>query len=384
MLPLKGITVVALEQAIAVPFATRQLADLGARVIKIERPVTGDFARNYDTTVNGLSSHFVWCNRSKESIVLDLKNEKDKEAFNRLLEIADVFIQNLAPGALERMGYEPKKLIQKHPKLIICSLSGYGSGGLYQNKKAYDLLIQCESGLVSITGSKDTPSKAGISIADIAGGMYVYSGVLTALLNREKSGEGTILEVSMLEALGEWMSYPMYYAAYGGKDPERTGASHSTIYPYGSFACKEGKKVFLGIQNEREWASFCEHVLKKTFLVTDARFMNNTNRSKNREELKGIIENQFKEMSIHDVISKLEKAKIANARLNTMKDFFEHPQLEARERWRTVKTTAGSIAALIPPVTMEGFEPAMDSVPALGEHTDAILTELGLSSFSNE
>ncbi|RST61116.1 CoA transferase [Siminovitchia terrae] len=384
MLPLKGITVVALEQAIAVPFATRQLADLGARVIKIERPVTGDFARNYDTTVNGLSSHFVWCNRSKESIVLDLKNEKDKEAFNRLLEIADVFIQNLAPGALERMGYEPKKLIQKHPKLIICSLSGYGSGGLYQNKKAYDLLIQCESGLVSITGSKDTPSKAGISIADIAGGMYVYSGVLTALLNREKSGEGTILEVSMLEALGEWMSYPMYYAAYGGKDPERTGASHSTIYPYGSFACKEGKKVFLGIQNEREWASFCEHVLKKTFLVTDARFMNNTNRSKNREELKGIIENQFKEMSIHDVISKLEKAKIANARLNTMKDFFEHPQLEARERWRTVKTTAGSIAALIPPVTMEGFEPAMDSVPSLGEHTDAILTELGLSSFSNE
>lgn len=384
MLPLKGITVVALEQAIAVPFATRQLADLGARVIKIERPVTGDFARNYDTTVNGLSSHFVWCNRSKESIVLDLKNEKDKEAFNCLLEIADVFIQNLAPGALERMGYEPKKLIQKHPKLIICSLSGYGSGGLYQNKKAYDLLIQCESGLVSITGSKDTPSKAGISIADIAGGMYVYSGVLTALLNREKSGKGTILEVSMLEALGEWMSYPMYYASYGGKDPERTGASHSTIYPYGSFACKEGKKVFLGIQNEREWASFCEHVLKKTSLVTDARFMNNTNRSKNREELKEIIENQFKEMSIHNVISKLEKVKIANARLNTMKDFFEHPQLEARERWRTVKTTAGSIAALIPPVTMEGFEAVMDPVPALGEHTDAILTELGLSSFSNE
>lgn len=384
MLPLKGITVVTLEQAIAVPFATRQLADLGARVIKIERPVTGDFARNYDTTVNGLSSHFVWCNRSKESIVLDLKKERDQEVFDRLLEIADVFIQNLAPGALERMGYDPKKLIQKHPKLIICSLSGYGSGGLYQNKKAYDLLIQCESGLVSITGSKDTPSKAGISIADIAGGMYVYSGILTALLNREKSGKGTILEVSMLEALGEWMGYPMYYAAYGGKDPERTGASHSTIYPYGSFACKEGKKVFLGIQNEREWASFCKHVLKKPSLVTDERFMNNTNRSKNREELKEIIENQFKEMSIHDVISKLEKAKIANARLNTLKDFFEHPQLEARERWRTVKTTAGSIAALIPPVTMEGFEPVMDPVPALGEHTDAILTELGLSSFSSE
>ncbi len=384
MLPLKGITVVTLEQAIAVPFATRQLADLGARVIKVERPVTGDFARNYDTTVNGLSSHFVWCNRSKESIVLDLKNERDQEVFERLLEIADVFIQNLAPGALERMGYAQKKLIQKHPKLIICSLSGYGSGGLYQNKKAYDLLIQCESGLVSITGSEDTPSKAGISIADIAGGMYVYSGILTALLNREKSGKGTILEVSMLEALGEWMGYPMYYAAYGGKDPERTGASHSTIYPYGPFTCKEGKKVFLGIQNEREWASFCEHVLKKPSFVTDARFMNNTNRSKNRAELKEIIENHFKEMSIHEVISKLEKAKIANARLNTLKDFFEHPQLEARERWRTVKTTAGSIAALIPPVTMEGFEPVMDPVPALGEHTDSILTELGLSSFSNE
>ncbi|MEW9677213.1 CaiB/BaiF CoA-transferase family protein [Lentibacillus sp. L22] len=382
MLPLDGITVVALEQAIAVPFATRQLADLGARVIKVERPETGDFARNYDTTVNGLSSHFVWCNRSKESIELNLKSETGKEALGRLIEGADVLIQNLAPGALERMGFDPVDLAEKYPALIICSLSGYGKDGPYANKKAYDLLVQCEAGLVSITGSEETQAKSGISIADIAAGMYAYSGILTALLNREKTGKGTIMEVSMLEALGEWMGYPLYYAAYGGTEPKRTGASHSTIYPYGPFQCGDGKTVFIGLQNEREWVNFCSIVLEDRDLATDSRFENNSNRSANRQELKKLIEYSFKSLTSDEVLEKVEEAKIANARLNNMKDFFDHPQLSARNRWSEVETPAGKIAALKPPVTVEGMEAMMKPVPDLGEHTDQILEEIGMTKES--
>jgi itaconate CoA-transferase len=377
MLPLEGVTVIALEQAIAVPFATRQLADLGARVIKVERPESGDFARNYDTTVNGMSSHFVWCNRSKESITLDLKTDMGKEVLNRLLEEADVLVQNLAPGALERMGYNPQELIETYPKLIICSVSGYGKNGPYQDKKAYDLIIQCEAGLVSITGNEETPSKTGISIADIAAGMYAYTGILTALLNRDKTGKGTILEVSMLEALGEWMGYPAYYAAYGGTEPKRSGASHATIYPYGPFMCGDNKQVFIGLQNEREWSRFCDTVLKKPELARDSRFENNSNRSANREELKFLIEQNFKALKSSEVIMRLEQAKIANAMLNTMKDFFEHPQLSARNRWALVKTPVGEVSALKPPVTTNGFETVMNPVPALGEHTNKILEELG-------
>lgn len=380
MLPLEGVTVIALEQAIAVPFATRQLADLGARVIKVERPGAGDFARNYDTTVNGMSSHFVWCNRSKESIELDLKSDQGKEALSRLLENADVLIQNLAPGALERMGFDPQELTTKNQALIICSLSGYGKNGPYEQKKAYDLLVQCEAGLVSTTGSEETPSKAGISIADIAAGMYAYTGILTALLNRTKTGKGTIMEVSMLEALGEWMGYPAYYAAYGGTEPKRTGASHSTIYPYGPFQCGDGKTVFIGLQNEREWKHFCERVLENSELTADPRFENNSRRSANREELKTLIEDRFKNLTSDDVIERVEEAKIANARLNNMKDFFEHPQLAARKRWEQVQTPEGAISALIPPVTMNGVESVMKPVPALGEHTDQILDEIGMYS----
>lgn len=378
MLPLEGITVVALEQAIAAPFASRQLADLGARVIKVERPEVGDFARNYDTTVNGMSSHFVWTNRSKESIELDLKSEQGKEVLDRLLDKADVLIQNLVPGALERMGFVPEELVKKHPKLIVCSISGYGKGGTYEQKKAYDLLVQCEAGLVSITGSGDVPSKTGISIADIAAGMYAYSGILTALFNREKTGEGTVIDVSMLEALGEWMSYPAYYAAYGGEEPKRSGASHATIYPYGPFTCGDGKTVFIGLQNEREWKHFCDIVVKDSALIEDSRFGTNSDRSENRTELKEIIERAFDMLSSTEVIARLEKAKVANARLNTMKDFFEHPQLKARERWEQVQTPNGTIDALKPPAMIAGMGVVMNPIPALGEHTAKILEEVGV------
>ncbi|CEI81367.1 CoA transferase [Oceanobacillus oncorhynchi subsp. incaldanensis] len=379
MLPLEGITVVALEQAIAAPFATRQLADLGARVIKIERPDVGDFARGYDSTVNGMSSHFVWCNRSKESMELDLKSDEGKEILGSLIEKADVLIQNLAPGAIERMGFAPEELTAKHPELIVCSISGYGKGGTYEQKKAYDLLVQCEAGLVSITGSEETPSKAGISIADIAAGMYAYTGVLTALFNRMKTGKGTVMEVSMLEALGEWMGYPAYYAAYGGKEPQRSGASHATIYPYGPFLCGDNKTVFIGLQNEREWKRFCEFVLEDSALSEDARFITNTDRSTNKDELKQIIEAKFEAFTSDQIIERVEEAKIANARLNTMKDFFAHPQLTARKRWKQVQTPQGEIVALKPPVTMAGIDYVMNPIPDLGEHTEAILEELGLA-----
>lgn len=377
MLPLEGITVVSLEQAVAAPFATRQLADLGARVIKVERPDSGDFARNYDKTVKGMSSHFVWINRSKESIVLDLKEEEAKKVLDKLLEKADVFIQNLAPGAVDRLGYSASELRKKYPKLIICSISGYGTSGPYMNKKAYDLLIQCEAGLVSVTGTEEEPSKSGISIADIAAGMYTYTGVLTAIIARYKTGEGAIIEVSMLEALAEWMGYPMYYSGYGETEPKRTGASHATIYPYGPFRAGDEKLVFMGIQNEREWIRFCEKVLKLNDLAIDARFNNNSNRVANKDSLKSIIEEIFDKMDSGQVIQLLEDAQIANARLNTVNELIDHPQLQARNRWREVESPVGKLMALIPPVTFDEIETVMNPIPAVGEHTDAILREFG-------
>ncbi|MBD8133922.1 CoA transferase [Bacillus sp. CFBP 13597] len=379
MLPLEAITVVSLEQAVAGPFASRQLADLGARVIKVERPEVGDFARNYDTTVHGQSSHFVWINRSKESIELDLKSEQGKEILKKLLKKADVFIQNLAPGAIERLGFEPEELTKELPQLIICSISGYGNSGPYRDKKAYDLLIQCEAGLVSITGTEDTPSKAGISIADISAGMYAYSGILTALIQRQNTGKGSILNISMLEALGEWMGYPMYYAAYGGDEPSRTGASHATIYPYGPFQCGDEKAVFLGIQNEREWKRFCAEVLEKPSLANNEKYDSNFKRNQHKEELKKLIENEFTNITSEILTSRLDKAQIANARLNDMGSFFNHPQLNARTRWRDVNTPNGLIRALLPPATIAGLEPVMGAVPRVGEHTEKVLEELNIT-----
>src|SRR5215213_1408245 len=337
-LPLEGITVVALEQAVAAPFATRQLADLGARVIKVERPGVGDFARSYDETVRGMSSHFVWLNRSKESLALDLKQDEAREILRRLVARTDVFVQNLAPGAAGRLGFGAEELRARHPGLVYCGISGYGEGGPYTKKKAYDLLVQCEAGLVAITGTPETPSKVGISVADIAAGMYAYSGILSALLRRERTGEGATLEVSMLEALGEWMGFPAYFAGYGGEEPRRSGASHAAIVPYGPFECGDGEVIFLGIQNEREWKKFCEEVLGRDGMAEDERFSSNSRRVENRDELHAEIESVFARLSENEAIERLEEASIANARLRTVQQFLDHPQLKARDCWREVES----------------------------------------------
>jgi itaconate CoA-transferase len=377
-LPLHGITVVSLEQAVAAPFATRQLADLGARVIKVERAGTGDFARDYDQTVQGLASYFVWLNRGKESIEVDVKSEHGTRVLAALLARADVFVQNLAPGAADRLGLSAGELRGRHPRLICCSVSGYGPDGPYAHKKAYDLLVQCEAGLLSVTGTPDTPAKAGISVADIAAGMYAFTGVLTALYERERTGAGTTVEVAMLDALGEWMSQPYLFSVYGGQPPRRTGARHASISPYGPYAAKDGQ-VFLGLQNEREWAVLCTAILGQPELVDDPRFATNTERVVNDHELTPIIEAALQELAAGEVEARLDAAGIANARLRTPAEFAAHPQLAARNRWREVATPTGKVRALLPPVTVNGREPAMGSVPALGQHTAAILAELGLA-----
>lgn len=377
MLPLEGITVVALEQAVAAPFATRQLADLGARVIKIERPDGGDFARRYDRTVHGMSSHFVWLNRSKESITLDLKHPEAREILRRLLSEADVFMHNLAPGAVERMGFGSVSLRPAYSRLIICQISGYGASGPYQHKKAYDLLVQCETGVLSVTGTPDHPSKVGISIADISAGMYAYTGVLTALYQRERTGEGVSFEVSLFESLGEWMGYPGYFTAYGGTPPPRTGSHHATIAPYGPFATGGGQVVFLGLQNEREWVRFCASVLNRPDLAHDERFDSNQGRVQHRVELESIIAEAFSRISAEEVLARLDAAEIANAQQRTPQEFWDHPQLAARNRWREVDSPVGMLRALLPPVTMDGVEPRMDSIPNVGEQTEEILEWLG-------
>jgi itaconate CoA-transferase len=377
MLPLEGITIVSVEQAVAAPFATRQLADLGARVIKVERPGTGDFARGYDETVNGLSAYFVWLNRSKESIALDLKQPEAREVMGRLVERADVFVQNLGPGAAERLGLGGAELVARHPRLIACSVTGYGSTGPYRDKKAYDLLVQCETGLVSVTGTPDAPAKVGVSVADISAGMYAYAGILAALYERERTGRGSALEVSLFDALGEWMSHPAYVTAYGGAQPARTGASHATIAPYGPFTTGSGTQVNLAIQNEREWASFCELALERPELARDERFATNSRRVANRPELHAVIEEVFGALPEDEVIERLEAAGIAYARMNSVREFVAHPQLAARDRWRQVGSPAGPIDALLPPIVVAGREARMDPVPAVGEHTDAILRWLG-------
>jgi itaconate CoA-transferase len=380
--PLAGVTVIAMEQAVAVPFATRQLADLGARVIKIERPIDGDFARGYDTTVNGLASHFVWLNRSKESLTLDLKRPEAQDVLARLLERADVFVQNLAPGAADRLGLRTEDLRARHPRLIVCSLSGYGSTGPYGTKKAYDLLVQSEAGLLSITGTPDTPSKVGLSIADIAGGMYAYSGILTALLQRHRTGEGTALEVSLFEALGEWMGYAMYYTM-GGTAPARTGASHATIAPYGPCQTRDGQVIF-GIQNNREWAIFTTEVLRRPELAKDERFQSNHHRVTHRDAMNVEIDQVFGSLSTEEAVARLDAAQIANARINSVEQFIAHPQLAGRQAWRQVDSAVGPLPALVPPVRMEDVEPVMGAIPALGEHSGAILAELGFDAATIE
>ena len=375
--PLDGITVVTLEHAIAAPFCTRQLADLGARVIKVERPGSGDFARAYDERVRGMASHFVWTNRSKESLTLDVKHPQAQQVLLQLLEGADVLVQNLAPGAAARLGMSFEALHEKYPRLIVCDISGYGDDGPYRDRKAYDLLIQSESGFLSVTGSADEPAKAGCSIADIAAGMYAYSSILAALLQRGKTGQGSRIDVSMLESMVEWMSYPLYYAFDGATPPPRAGAAHATIYPYGPFPAGDGKTVMLGLQNEREWNAFCKLVLLQPELAIDERFSSNARRTVNRDALCALIGQAFGSLSADQAIGRLEEAQIANAHVNDMHDVWKHPQLQARGRWTEVATPGGPIPALLPPGRTDAYAPRMDAVPGLGQHTDAILAELG-------
>ena len=378
--PLDGITLVALEQAVAAPFATRQLADLGARVIKIERPGVGDFARDYDQTVKGQSAYFVWLNRSKESLTLDVKHARAAEILKRLIGNADVFIQNLAPGAAGRLGLDAVTLLAKHPRLIVCDVSGYGDSGPYAHKKAYDLLVQSEAGVLSVTGTPETQTKVGISIVDISAGMYAYSGILTALYQREKTGKGTRVDVTMFESLAEWMSHPLNYTYFGGKPPQRSGPDHATIVPYGRFKCGDGAYVMLGIQNEREWAKFCAGVLGMPGLATDDKYINNTKRTSRRAEVVALIEEIFSRMKAEEVVTRLDAADIANARINTPQEVWDHPQLKARDRWREVGSPAGPLPVLLPPVTMPEFEARLDPIPAIGEHTDRILADIGYSA----
>ena len=376
--PLDGITVVSLEHAIAAPFCTRQLADLGARVIKVERPGAGDFARAYDTRVNGQASHFVWTNRSKESLTLDLKQPVALEVLMGLLARADVLVQNLAPGATARMGLSFDALHTLNPRLIACDISGYGDDGPYRDRKAYDLLIQSEAGFLSVSGTPEAPAKAGISVADIAAGMVACNSILSALLLRGKTGHGSRVDVSMLESLAEWMGYPLYYAFDGAAPPPRAGASHASIYPYGPFETGDGNAVMLGLQNEREWKSFCEVVLRDAALAGDPRFHSNARRNEHRAALQALILEVFSQLTSAQVIDRLDSARIANARMNDMAGLWAHSQLRARGRWTTVDSPAGPIPALLPPGRSNAFEPCMDGVPAVGAHTDAILRELGL------
>ncbi len=381
MRPLDGITVLALEHVISAPFCTRQLADLGARVIKIERPGAGDQARGYDQRVRGLSSHFVWTNRSKESLTLDVKHAQAADVLNRLLARCDVLVQNLAPGAAARMGLSYDALSERYPRLIVCDISGYGDDpehpGPFRDKKAYDLLIQSEAGFLSVTGTPDDPAKAGASIADIAAGMYAYSSILAALIQRGRNGRGCRLDVSMLEAMAEWMSFPLYYAYEGAEPPPRAGAAHATIYPYGPFAAGDGKVVMLGLQNEREWKVFCERVLQQPSLATDERFASNPRRVEARDALRALVLEVFASLTAEQIVQRLEAAQIANARVNDMHDVWRHAQLHARHRFTEVHTPAGPVVALWPPALPPSFEPRMDPVPAVGEHTDAVLRELG-------
>ncbi len=377
MLPLQGITVVTVEQAVAAPFASRQLADLGARVIKVERPGSGDFARDYDAVVKGISAHFVWLNRSKESVTLDLKRSEGAEALGRLIARADVFIHNLAPGAMARLGFGSPVLRTTHPKLVICEISGYGSSGPYRDKKAYDLLVQSETGVVSLTGTPESPARVGISLADISAGMYALSGILAALVRRGQTGEGATLDVSLFDSLAEWMGFPATYTDYGGTSPQRTGARHPTIAPYGPFAAGDGKTIYLAVQNQREWTRLCEEVLERPELIDAPRFATNPSRVQHREALEAIVTASFSRFTAEEIVRRLDAAGIANARMNSVSEFLNHPQLQTRDRWREVESPVGPLRTLLPPFNLEGEVVPMGPVPALGEHSDAVLGEIG-------
>jgi itaconate CoA-transferase len=377
--PLAGVTVVSLEQAVAAPYATRQLADLGARIIKVERPDGGDFARGYDHSVHGDSSYFVWLNRGKESLTVDLKHAEGQRILRQLLSTADVLVQNLGPGATARMGLDAASLATEFPRLIVCDVTGYGASGPWRHRKAYDLLVQAEAGLLSVTGHDDQIARTGVSIADIAAGTFAYSGILTALYVRATTGEVRPVSVSLFEALAEWVSQPAYYAHYGGTAPPRTGARHATIAPYGPFTAGDGGTVLLAVQNQREWRKLCDDVLEMPDLCEDSRFVTNPDRVAHRDDLEAIMHGAVASMTVDELADRLEAAGVANARMNAVEDLWSHPVLAGRDRWREVDTPGGTIDALLPPTTLAGIEPRLGAVPALGAHSEAVLRELGYS-----
>lgn len=380
MRPLDGLLVVSVEQAVAAPFATRQLAELGARVIKIERPDGGDFARHYDRSVRGMASHFVWLNRSKESLALDLKSAAGGQVVERLVARADVFVQNLGPGAATRLGLGAKQLVARHPRLVAVDLSGYGSTGPYRDKRAYDLLVQSEGGMVSVTGTADDPAKVGVPAADIAAGMYVLTAVLSALLRRERGGPGAALEIAMLDAVAEWMGHPLYHAMHTGEQPRRMGLSHASIAPYDRFPTADGQHVLIGVQNNREWRRLATDLLGRPELATDPAFATNVARTANRAAVDGVVAEATARLTARELVERLDAVGVASARLNDVTDVVDHPQLTARDRWREVDSPVGPLPALLPPVTFESDPPRWDPIPALGQHTDAVLTELGYSA----
>lgn len=378
--PLEGITVVAVEQAVAAPFATRQLADLGARVIKVERVDGGDFARGYDTAAGGLASHFVWCNRGKESLALDLKDPRGLDVVQRLIADADVFVQNLAHGAAARLGLDAAALCAAHPRLVAVDISGYGASGPYADKRAYDMLVQCEAGLVSVTGTPEQPVKAGIPAADIAAGMYAFSGVLAALVRRGRTGRGGPVEVSMLEALAEWMGHPLHHAMHGGTPPVRTGLAHAVIAPYDAYPTADGGRVLLSVQNDREWRRLAERVLVRPELADDPAFATNAARVEHRDRTDEAVARALGVLDADEAVARLEAAGIACARLRDVRELAEHPQLAARDRWREVGSPVGPLKALLPPITLPGGDEArMGAVPALGEHTESLLRAVGMT-----
>ena len=377
MLPLEGVKIVSVEQAVAAPLASRQLADFGARVIKIERPEVGDFARAYDHKVRGMSSWFVWLNRSKQSLTLDLKSPEAAEIVRKLTADTDVFIHNLAPGAADRAGLKSEVMLSRNRRLIVCEISGYGSGGPYQDRKAYDLLVQFETGLVSITGTPESPCKAGISVADIAAGVYAFSGILMALYRREKTGRGGLVQVSLFDALSEWVLPAAYYGVYGGSAPSRSGAEHASIAPYGPYLTGDGKQINIGIQNEREWRQFCALVLLRPEVAADPRFDSNSRRSDNRQALRILISEIFGALTLDQIVERLERAGTAHSRMNSVQELLAHPQHTKRGRRRNVPSPVGPLPALAPSILLDGAEPRMEAIPALGQDTDAILTELG-------
>jgi itaconate CoA-transferase len=377
LLPLAGVRVTSLEHAVGAPFSSRLLGDLGAEIVKIERPGRGDFGRHWDTSIYGLSSYFVWLNRNKKSVVLNLKNEEGKRILDKMLKRSDVFIQNLGPGGIQKLGFAPELICKKYPRLIYCSISGYGQGGPYRDEKAYDLLIQGESGLISLTGYEDKPAKVGISIADISSGLYATIAILSALIRRSSTGKGGFIDISMFDCMVDLVAGSALYFRYSGTSPKREGMRHNLIVPYGPFLASDGKYVSIAVENEEEWKTFCSQVIQRPGLIEDKRFSSNEQRLKNRDQLEPEIESIFQTKTSDQWFDLLRKADIACGHVNDISDVLKHPQLEYRRLLQRLRTEKGLISAISNPMKMRGVKLPMEEVPSLGQHTLKVLKSLG-------